>query len=33
MAKAMDAGVKHFVAKPYTAQAILTVLRDVLAAP
>ncbi|MEO8276552.1 MAG: response regulator [Thermoanaerobaculia bacterium] len=33
LAKAMAAGVKHFVAKPYTAKTILTVLHETLAAP
>ena len=30
MAKAMSAGVKHFISKPYTAGAILKKLHEVL---
>ena len=31
LAKAVDAGVEHFVPKPYTAESILTVIARVLA--
>ena len=33
VAKAVDAGVKHFVPKPYTAEALLKTLRAILEAP
>jgi CheY-like chemotaxis protein len=33
VAKAVGAGVQHFVPKPYTAETLLKVLADVLAQP
>jgi PAS domain S-box-containing protein len=33
VARAVHAGVKHFLAKPYTADAMLTLLKEVLAKP
>jgi CheY-like chemotaxis protein len=32
VAKAASAGIKHFIKKPYTAQALLKLLREILGA-